>query len=77
VEAAQAAVASDRSEVPQAEWQSVLRDDPTDPNALLGLGTLARLNYDYPTSDSLFLQLLDADPQEASGTTPKTCAGSP
>lgn len=39
-------------------WQAQWGRDTTDPSALFGLATLARLTYDYDRSDSLYRQLL-------------------
>ncbi len=45
----------------RSRWTSRSEKDSTDRAALLGLATLARLKYDYPTSDRLYLRLYEAD----------------
>lgn len=40
------------------QWQARWTRDTTDPSALLGLATLARLTYDYGRADSLYRHLL-------------------
>jgi hypothetical protein len=45
----------------RARWSSHLQQDPTDRAGLLGLATLARLTYDYPSSERLYSQLFSAD----------------
>ena len=45
----------------RTRWSARVRRDSTDRVALLGLATLARLTYDYPTSDRLYPQLFSAD----------------
>lgn len=40
------------------QWQSQWARDTTDPSALFGLATLARLTYEYDRSDSLYRHLL-------------------
>src|SRR5215475_1770335 len=42
-------------------WQARLDHDPGDRVALLGLATLARLAYDYPTAEELQRRLIAAD----------------
>jgi CHAT domain-containing protein len=44
----------------RARWEAQLRRDSTDRAAVLGLATLARLTYDYPTADRLYQRLLVA-----------------
>jgi hypothetical protein len=46
-------------------WSARLQRDPTDRAALLGIATLARLTYDYSTSDRLYPQLFSVDPLHA------------
>ena len=56
------AVETDSVGAAQARWSARLQPDSADLAALLGLATLARLTYDYPTSDRLYLlQLFSAD----------------
>jgi hypothetical protein len=45
----------------RAGWSIRLQRDSTDPGALLGLATLARLTYNYAISDRLYPQLFSAD----------------
>jgi CHAT domain-containing protein/tetratricopeptide (TPR) repeat protein len=44
-----------------ARWSARLGEDSTDRAALLGLATLARLTYDYPTADRLYPHLFGPD----------------
>jgi hypothetical protein len=41
----------------RTRWSAMLQQDPSDRAALLGLATLARLTYDYRSSDRLYSQL--------------------
>lgn len=41
----------------RALWQARVEQDPIDRPALLGLGTLARLTYDYPAAEALYRRL--------------------
>ena len=41
----------------EREWQRILITRPSDRRALLALATLARLRYQYPRADSLYLRL--------------------
>ena len=43
----------------QARWRARLARDSTDRAGVLGLATLARLTYDYPTADRLYPRLHD------------------
>ncbi len=43
----------------RSRWSGRLHADSADRAALLGLATLARLTYDYPASDRLYLRLFD------------------
>jgi tetratricopeptide (TPR) repeat protein len=45
----------------RTRWSARLQRDATDRAAVLGIATLARLTYDYSTSDRLYPQLFDAD----------------
>ena len=45
----------------RSRWSGRLHADSADHAALLGLATLARLTYDYPASDRLYLRLVSAD----------------
>ena len=45
----------------RAAWSARLEHDSADREAVLGIATLARLTYDYPTSDRLYAQLFAAD----------------
>ncbi len=44
-----------------ASWSARLQHDSSDRATLLGLATLARLTYDYPTSDQLYPRLFGPD----------------
>ena len=54
------AVEGDSVVAVRAPWEARLRRDSTDQGALLGLATLARLTYDYPTADRLYRVLVAA-----------------
>jgi CHAT domain-containing protein/tetratricopeptide (TPR) repeat protein len=41
----------------QVRWQARFERNPADPEALLGLATLARLTYDYPGAEALYGRL--------------------
>ena len=45
----------------RTRWSAGLQRDATDRAAVLGIATLARLTYDYTTSDRLYPQLFNAD----------------
>jgi CHAT domain-containing protein/tetratricopeptide (TPR) repeat protein len=49
-----------------AQWKSRVAHDSSDRSALLGLATLARLQYDYPTAERFYRQLLrgENDPKD-------------
>jgi len=55
------AVEGDSSAIVRARWAAGVARDSADRPALLGLATLARLTYDYVTSDRLYPRLFDAD----------------
>jgi tetratricopeptide (TPR) repeat protein len=55
------AVEGDSMAPVRTRWSARLQQDSTDRAALLGLATLARLTYDYATSDRLYPQLFIAD----------------
>src|SRR5215813_9286466 len=55
------AVEEEKTPPLRALWQARLDHDPGDRVALLGLATLARLAYDYPTAEALHRRLIDAD----------------
>jgi tetratricopeptide (TPR) repeat protein len=42
-----------------SRWNSLLQRDSTDRSALLGLATLARLQYDYATAERLYRRVLE------------------
>lgn len=52
------AVEGDSVTAVRARWEARLRKDSTDRAALLGLATLARLTYDYPTAERLYRSLV-------------------
>lgn len=54
------AVEEERATAVRALWQLRLEREPTDRAAVLGLATLARLTYDYPTAEALYRRLHDA-----------------
>src|SRR5262245_63560963 len=58
------AVENDGAAPRGALWQERLDRDPNDRAALLGLATLARLAYDYPRAEALYLRL-DTTPPDA------------
>ena len=58
---AQRAVEADSATRLKGRWEARLRQRPGDPGATLGLATLARLTYDYPTAARLYGALV-ADP---------------
>jgi CHAT domain-containing protein/tetratricopeptide (TPR) repeat protein len=53
------AVENDGAAELRERWQARLAADSTDRGALLGLATLARLTYDYPTAEALYRGLSD------------------
>jgi tetratricopeptide (TPR) repeat protein len=55
------AVQEDSVAPARTHWSARLERDPTDRAALLGIATLARLTYDYSTSDRLYPQLFTVD----------------
>ena len=63
------AVEEDSAAPLRDRWSAQLRADSTDRAALLGLATLARLAYDYPTSDRLYSRLAVADSLRQDGYT--------
>ena len=54
VQSAERAVADDSTATVTARWLAALKRDSTDRVAALGLGTLARLTYDFATAERLF-----------------------
>ena len=60
VRSALRAVEGDSVAALRARWEARLWRDSTDRPAVLGLATLARLTYDYPTADRLYRKLLGA-----------------
>ena len=59
VQAAERAVQGDSVAALRARWTEALRLDSTDRAAALGLGTLARLGYDFAGSERLFSGILE------------------
>jgi tetratricopeptide (TPR) repeat protein len=55
------AVEGDSVSLVRVRWSARVQQDSTDRAALLGLATLARLTYDYPTADRLYPRLFDPD----------------
>jgi tetratricopeptide (TPR) repeat protein len=55
------AVEGDSARAVALQWQAALRRDAADRAAVLGLATLARLTYDYPTAERLYGQLFASD----------------
>lgn len=60
VRRALSAVEGDSVVAVRAQWDARLRRDSTDRGAALGLATLARLTYDYPTAERLYRVLVTA-----------------
>jgi tetratricopeptide (TPR) repeat protein len=58
VAAAERAVTDDSAEVASARWRAALARDSSDRAATLGLATLARMAYDFPTAERLLQRLL-------------------
>jgi CHAT domain-containing protein len=58
VVAALRAVDADTAAQLAARWKSRIANDSSDRSAQLGLATIARLQYDYPTAEQLYRQLL-------------------
>ena len=56
--AAERAVSDDSADVVSARWRAALARDSSDRAALLGLATLARMTYDFPTAERLLARLL-------------------
>src|SRR3954447_33631 len=56
--AAERAVSDDSADVASARWRAALARDSSDRTALLGLATLARMTYDFPTAERLLGRLL-------------------
>jgi CHAT domain-containing protein/tetratricopeptide (TPR) repeat protein len=65
VQTAERAVQDDSVAAVKDRWSDALRRDSTDRAAALGLGSLARLTYDFPTAERLYLGIL-----ERGGSTP-------
>ena len=57
------AVQMDSARSASARWQARLGRDSSDRAAVLGLATLARLTYDYPTADRRYRALFTASPR--------------
>jgi len=57
VRRAVALVEGDSTRTGRSRWEARLRRDSTDRAALLGLATVARLTYDYPTAERLYRRL--------------------
>lgn len=53
------AVEGDSAGALRSRWSSALRRDPANRTALLGLGTFARLTYDYAAADTLLWQVIE------------------
>jgi CHAT domain-containing protein/tetratricopeptide (TPR) repeat protein len=64
VVAALRAVDADTAARLAAQWKSRVAHDSSDRSALLGLATLARLQYDYPTAQRLYQQILQSPEQQ-------------
>lgn len=60
--AAERAVSDDSADVGSARWRAALARDSSDRTALLGLATLARMTYDFPTAERLLGRLLAQRP---------------
>jgi CHAT domain-containing protein/tetratricopeptide (TPR) repeat protein len=58
VQGAERAVADDSAAVVATRWNQALRRDSADQVAALGLGTMARVTYDFETAERLFERLL-------------------
>ncbi|HKU61806.1 MAG TPA: CHAT domain-containing protein [Gemmatimonadales bacterium] len=56
--AAERAVTDDSAGTPGARWRAALARDSSDRTALLGLATLARMTYDFPTAERVLGRLL-------------------
>jgi CHAT domain-containing protein/tetratricopeptide (TPR) repeat protein len=54
VQVAERAVQDDSVAAVRARWTETLRRDSTDPGAALGLGSLARLTYDFAAAERIF-----------------------
>jgi tetratricopeptide (TPR) repeat protein len=61
VQTAERAVSDDSADVVRARWTGSLARDSSDRAAALGLGSLARLVYDFPAADRLFRHILRHD----------------
>jgi CHAT domain-containing protein/tetratricopeptide (TPR) repeat protein len=61
--AAERAVTDDSAQAPSARWRAALARDSSDRTALLGLATLARMTYDFPTAERLLRRLLAQHPE--------------
>src|SRR5919199_2407 len=62
------AVEGDSAARVRARWEGRLERDSSDRAALLGLASIARLTYDYPTAERLYRPLFATRPQ--AGTRP-------
>ena len=56
--AAERAVSDDSAQAASARWRAALARDSSDRAATLGLATLARMTYDFPTAERLLQRLL-------------------
>ncbi|HEX2219314.1 MAG TPA: CHAT domain-containing protein [Gemmatimonadales bacterium] len=61
VQSAERAVADDSAAVVAARWNQALRRDSADRVATLGLGTLARVTYEFETAERLFEGMLQGN----------------
>jgi hypothetical protein len=59
VQSAERAVQDDSVAAVKARWTAALQRDSTDRGGALGLGTLARLTYDFATAGRLFSGLVE------------------
>ena len=59
VQSAESAVQGDSVAAVKARWTAALQRDSSDRAAALGLGTLARLTYDFAAGERLFTGIID------------------
>jgi len=59
VQSAERAVQDDSVATVRRRWTEALRRDSTDRGAALGLGSLARLSYDFTTAERFFTGILE------------------
>src|SRR5690349_4153846 len=62
VRAAIRSIEGDSATRVEARWRNRVNRNPADRAALLGLATLARLRYDYPSSESMYRRLIAGAP---------------